>query len=69
MSPSEVRPFLITKDDTGSFRLTVRDTHYNSQGYPIVTSNIEEATFKTAAAARAFARQKYNAQAGQYAMK
>ena len=69
MSYKPVRPFLIAKDESGAFRLTVRDTHYNSQDYPIVTSHLQEETFKTAAAAKAFAQANFNAKAGEYAMK
>ena len=69
MSYKSVRPFLIAKDESGAFRLTVRDTHYNSQDYPIVTSHMQEETFKTAAAAKAFAQANFNAKAGEYAMK
>lgn len=67
MSREPVRPFLITKDEDGVFRLTIRDTRYNSQGYPIVSSNLLMETFKTANEARAFARENYNAETGQYA--
>jgi len=69
MSREPVRPFLIARDETGDFRLTVRDTHYNSQDYPIVTSHLQEETFKTAAAARVFAKDKFNAKAGEFASK
>ncbi len=69
MTWEKTRPFLIKKDDEGHFRLTVRDTRYNSQGYPIVTSALQEECFKTAAAAKAFARDNFSAEAGQYAMK
>lgn len=67
MSRETVRPFLITKNEEGVFRLTIRDTRYNSQGYPIVTSNLLAETFETATAARTFARENYGAQPGQYA--
>lgn len=69
MSRDTVRPFLINKDAEGNFRLTVRDTRYNSMDYPIVTSHLQEETFKTAAAAKAFASEKFNAKTGEYAMK
>jgi len=69
MSREPVRPFLIAKDAQGDFRLTVRDTRYNSQDYPVVTSHLQQETFKTAAAARAFAREKFNAKSGEYASK
>ncbi len=69
MSRETERPFLITKDETGEFRLTVRETHYNSQDYPIVTSYLQEETFKTASAAKTYARENFNAKTGQYAMK
>lgn len=69
MTEGPLRPFLIKKDESGSFRLTVRDTRYNSQGYPIVTANLQDELFKTAAAAKAFARENFRAEPGQYAMK
>lgn len=69
MSRVITAPFLITKHEDGSFRLTVRDTRYNSQGYPLVTSTLQEETFRTATEARAFAREKFNAEPGQYAVK
>ena len=34
MADPTSRPFLINKDEDGKFRLTVRTTRYNSQGYP-----------------------------------
>ena len=64
-----VKPFLIAKDPEGRVRLTVRDTRYNSQGYPIVTTTEVEEVFATAGAARAHAKQHYGAEAGQFATK
>jgi hypothetical protein len=69
MSRESVRPFLINKDEEGNFRLTVRSTRYNSQGYPIVSSALQPETFKTAAMAKAFAKEQFRAEAGQYATK
>lgn len=69
MSKGPFRPFLISRDENGEFRLTVRDTHYNSQDYPIVTSHLQQETFKSAAAARAFAQEKFNAKAGEFSLK
>ena len=69
MSNGPIRPFLINKDDEGNFRLTVRDTRYNSQGYPIVTAHLQDELFKTSTAAKAFARDNFHAEPGQYAMK
>jgi hypothetical protein len=69
MSREAVRPFLITKDEDGNFRLTVRETRYNSQGYPLVTSHLQEETFKSAAAVRNFARDVFKAEPTQYATK
>jgi hypothetical protein len=68
MSSDQVRPFLINRDASGSFRLTVRDTRYNSQGYPIVTAVLQDDLFPTAAAAKAHARDQFKAVAGQYEM-
>ncbi len=69
MSRDSILPFLINKDTEGHFRLTVRDTRYNSQGYPIVTSNLQTEQFKTATAARTFARENFKAEAGQFTTK
>ncbi len=66
---AKLRPFLINKDTEGNFRLTVRDTRYNSQGYPLVDSTLQTELFKTAAAAKAFARDNFRAEPGQYATK
>ena len=68
MSRDEVQPFLITRQEDGIFRLTLRDTHYNSQGYPIVKSSMQDEIFETAAAAKAFARNNFKARAGEYAV-
>lgn len=67
--PDPVRPFLIAKDDDGQYRLTVRETRYNSQGYPIVTATLQDEAFKTATAARAHAKEAFGAEAGQFAAK
>jgi hypothetical protein len=67
MSRTPVRPYLIAKDEDGLFRLTVRETRYNSQGYPLVKATLQEETFKTATAARTFARETFGAEAGQFA--
>jgi hypothetical protein len=69
MSREEVKPYLISKNEDGSFRLTLRDTHYNSQGYPIVKSALQDEVFGTAAEAKAYARSTYGACAGEYATK
>ena len=62
-------PFLINTDEDGQYRVTVRETRYNSQNYPIVTSTMQEETFKTATAARSFAKEHFGAEAGQFAAK
>ncbi len=69
MSREKIAPFLITKTEDGSFRLTVRETRYNSQGYPLVTSHPQEERFKTAAAVRNHARLVFRAEPGQFATK
>ncbi len=69
MSRSPVKPFLIAKDEEGQLRLTVRETRYNSQGYPLVTSTLVEEPFKSANAARAHAREHFGAEPGQFATK
>jgi len=69
MAYPEVRPFLIEKDVEGNFRLTLRTIRYNSRGYPLVDAALQEDLFKTATAARAFARENFRAQPGEFATK
>ena len=69
MSRIAVRPYLIAKDEEGQFRITIRETRYNSQGYPLVTATLQEETFKTATAARAHAKEHFGAETGQFAVK
>lgn len=69
MSRETPTPFLIAKGDDGAFRLTVRTTRYNSWGYPLTDSKPVDESFKTAAAARAYAKEHYGAEAGQFATK
>lgn len=69
MSRTLVAPFLIAKDAEGQFRITIRDTRFNSQDYPIVTSTLQPEMFKSAVAARAHAKQNLGAEAGQFASK
>ena len=69
MTENLVRPFLIAKDDEGQIRLTVRETRFNSQGYPWVTKRLVEQSFPCAAAARKHAPEEYGAKAGEFAAK
>jgi hypothetical protein len=69
MIEEALRPFLISRRADGTFSLTVRDIRYNSQGYPIVTGTVQDGVFETSAAAKNFARNNFDAKAGQYAMK
>lgn len=62
-------PFLIAKADDGTWRLTLRNTRFNSWGYPITDSTPVEGSFRTAAAARAHAKEHYGAEAGQFSSK
>ena len=66
---SKVKPFLIDKEQEGTYRLVVRETRYNSQNYPIVTSTTVETSFKSTAAARAYASEHFGAVAGEFAIK
>jgi hypothetical protein len=69
MSDSPVKPFLIVKDDEGHVRLTIRETRFNSQGYPWVTKHLIEQPFTTTAAAKKHATEEYGAKAGEFATK
>jgi len=68
MSRVPVRPFLIAKDEQDAFRITVRQTHLNSQRYPIVTSTLQAETFTSLSAARAYAKAELGAEPGQFAL-
>lgn len=68
-SAAPIKPYLINKDEDGQYRITIRETRYNSQGYPLVTATLQEETFPTATAAKAHARDTFGAEAGQYATK
>jgi hypothetical protein len=69
MSRVPVRPYLLTKDEEGVFRVTVRTTRFNSQGYPLVSAEVLEDGFRTQTLARAFVRETYNAEASDIATK
>ena len=69
MPKTSVLPFLIAKDDAGHFRITIRNTRFNSVGYPLVTATLQPETFKTATAARTYAREHLGAEIGQFANK
>jgi len=69
MSRIPVKPFLLTKDEEGRYTLTVRETRYNGQGYPLVTSTLVAETFHSANAARAHAKEHFGAVAGEFATK
>jgi hypothetical protein len=69
MSRIPVRPFLVTKDEEGVFRVTVRTTRFNSQGYPLVSSEVLEDAFRTQTAARTFVRETYRVESSEIATK
>jgi len=69
MSREILKPFLILKNEAGDYSLTLRETRYNSQGYPLVTTTPIEESFKSATAARSHAKEHFGAEAGQFAMK
>ena len=69
MTRTAVAPYLITKDDEGQFRITIRSTRFNSWNYPLVTSSLQPEAFKSATAAREHAKREYGAEAAQFASK
>jgi len=69
MSRVPVRPYLVTKDEEGVFRITVRTTRFNSQGYPLVSSEALTDAFRTQTAAKAFLREEYRAETHEIATK
>lgn len=69
MSREIVRPYLVQKDEEGVYRVTVRTTRFNSQGYPLVSSELLDDAFKTQTAAKTFVREQYRAEPGDIAIK
>jgi hypothetical protein len=69
MSRTAVKPYLVAKDEDGVFRVTVRTTRFNSQGYPLVSSEMLSQTFETATRARTYLRAEYRAEATDIATK
>jgi len=63
MSRPVVRPYLLTKGEDGLYRVTVRTTRFNSQGYPLVKSEQLTEDFPTAARARSYLRAEFRAEA------
>ena len=62
MSRTAIRPYLVAKGDDGLFRITVRTTRFNSQGYPLVSSEMLSESFPTATRARAYLRSEMRAE-------
>jgi len=69
MSRVALRPYLVAKDEDGRFRITVRTTRLNSQGYPLVTSAMLDDIFPTATAARQHLRAQFRAETAEIASK
>jgi hypothetical protein len=69
VSRTAVRPYLVVKDEEGIFRITVRTTRFNSQGYPLVKSELLDQGFPTATRARTYLREEYRAEATDIATK
>ena len=61
MSRQPVRPYLVHKDEAGLFWVDVRATRFNSQGYPLVSTERLSQSFATATQARTFLRSEYHA--------
>ncbi len=66
---SKAQPYLLEKVQDGAWRLTLRETRFNSQNYPIVSEAPVDQSFPTAAAARAYAKENFGAKAGEFATK
>lgn len=64
-----LKPYLIAKDEQGRIRITLRETRYNGQGYPVVTTTLVDDVFESASAARAHAKTHFGAEAGEFASK
>ena len=63
------KPYLIARDGDGVFRITIRETRYNSQSYPLVTSTLQQESFRSAVAARAHAQLHFGAKPNEFTTK
>ena len=64
-----IKPFLITKDEHGQVRLTLREIRHNSQGYPWIFRTLVEQSFASVVAARHYASENFGAKPGEFASK
>ncbi len=64
-----LRPYLISKQEAGGYRIVIRTTRFNSQGYPLVSAKELDDAFPTATAARAYLREHYRAETTDIATK
>jgi hypothetical protein len=69
MSASPVKPFLITKDEHGQVRLTLREVRHNSQGYPWILPTLVERSFDSVLAARKYASEHFGAKSAEFTSK
>lgn len=69
MPRTAIRPYFIAKDEAGVFRITVRTTRLNSQGYPLISKAMLDVSFPTLTKARGYARQEFQAEAADIATK
>jgi hypothetical protein len=67
MTSRTTKPFLLTRDEEGHVRLTLRELRHNSQNYPYWVSSLCDERFETVRAARDHAKERYGASAGQFA--
>ena len=67
MTTQTTKPFLLTRDEEGHVRLTVRELRRNSQNYPYYVSSLLDERFTTVREARDHAKETFGAAAGQFA--
>lgn len=69
MSRVAVRPYLVVKNEDGDYRVTVRTTRYNSQGYPLLSTDLLDEKFSTQKAAKLFVLENFGAESSDIAIK
>lgn len=60
---AKVKPYLISKAESGEFHVTRRTTRFNSQGYPLVSAERLDGAFLTIGKARSYLRAEHHAEA------
>ena len=63
MTRAKVKPYLVSRSETGEFHVTIRTTRFDSQSYPLVSAERLGTAFLTVSKARSYLRAEHHAEA------